>query len=273
VFRKSKRLVAVVGSLVAALAVSGMAHAFVINLGGPSGYRARIEVTQAGPSVLRIVVTNLTTFGASVPSAVTDSCLPIVTSTIDAACRLLTSFGWTPNAIMQSITGGQATIAGGSSGRGDVSPFDYGSGTDWSAEWGYGNNAEMGPGTGSLDFISTNTSHMTPFASGPNRDGPRVLDGPQGGLLSQAFTGAGGLGYVQDTLEFLTNFSAILTDADLLALQNATWWVEFGSDGYFLCAGPDPRCRVKASEPASVALMGTALAGVLTAALRRRRRT
>ncbi|MCS7173103.1 MAG: PEP-CTERM sorting domain-containing protein [Armatimonadetes bacterium] len=92
--------------------------------------------------------------------------------------------------------------------------------------------------------------------------------------MSTAFTGAGGLGFVQDTLEFFVNFSADLSSADLTALQNATWWVEFGSSGYFLCAGPDPRCpRVAASEPASLALMGTALVGVVAAAgLARRRR-
>ncbi|MCS7173109.1 MAG: hypothetical protein N0A24_06895 [Armatimonadetes bacterium] len=116
---------------------------------------------------------------------------------------------------------------------------------------------------------------MTQFASDPNRDGPQGLNGPQGGLLSKAFTGAGGLGFVQDTLEFFVNFSADLSSADLTALQNATWWVEFGSSGYFLCAGPDPRCgpSVRASEPAAVALMGMALAGALTASgLKRRKR-
>jgi hypothetical protein len=128
-------------------------------------------------------------------------------------------------------------------------------------------------GTGNLDFLSTNESHMTQFASGPNRDGPAGLDGPQGGLLSRVFTSADGLGFVQDTLEFLVNYSAELTAADLEALQNATWWVEFGSSGYFLCAGPDPRCTPprKVAEPSAFALTGTALAGVLTVRRLRRR--
>lgn len=274
-----RRLVAVVGSLVAALVFSGMVHAFVINLGDPSGYRARIEVTPtADPRVLRIVVANLTTLGLSVPlpTGVSGSCPQSVTSGIEAACRLLTSFGWTYNAIGQSITGGSVTIATGSSGRGKIGPneFTYGAGTDWSAEWGFGNNKPM-DGTGDLDFISTNEAHMTQFATSPNRDGPAGLGGPQGGILSQAFTDAGGLGFVKDTLVFLVTFNADLTSSDLQALQKATWWVEFGSSGYFLCVGPDPRCRppVTASEPGSLVLMGTALAGVLTVGgLRRRRR-
>ncbi|MDR7415088.1 MAG: hypothetical protein QN200_01315 [Armatimonadota bacterium] len=264
----------VIAGLVGASALA--AHAFVINLGGPAGYRARIEVTQVGLSQLKIVVTNLTTLGMSVPlpTGVSGGCPQNVTSGIDAACRLLTSFGYTPNAISQNITGGSAKIATGSTGKGDKSPFNYSAGDDWSAEWGFGNNAPM-DGTGNLDFLSTNASHMTRFATSPNRDGPAGLDGPQGGLLSRAFTGAGGLGFVQDTLEFLVNYSANLTAADLLALQNATWWVEFGSSGYFLCVGPDPRCPppLRASEPGSLALMGTALAGVLAVGgLRRKHR-
>jgi hypothetical protein len=196
----------------------------------------------------------------------------LVTSSIDAACRLLASFGYTFNAISQSITGGSAKIASGSVGKGDQSPFNYSAGDDWSAEWGFGNNAPM-DGTGNLDFLSTNASHMTRFATSPNRDGPAGLDGPQGGLLSRVFTSADGLGFVQDTLEFLVNYSANLTTADLLALQNATWWVEFGSSGYFLCAGPDPRCTPprKVAEPGAFALTGTALAGVLTVRRLRRR--
>jgi hypothetical protein len=198
----------------------------------------------------------------------------LVTSSIDAACRLLASFGYTFNAISKNITGGSAKIASGSVGSGKIGPtsFTYGAGTDWSAEWGFGNNAPM-DGTGNLDFLSTNESHMTQFASGPNRDGPAGLDGPQGGLLSRVFTSADGLGFVQDTLEFLVNYSAELTAADLEALQNATWWVEFGSSGYFLCAGPDPRCTPprKVAEPSAFALTGTALAGVLTVRRLRRR--
>lgn len=273
--RSHKGTTAATLGLAAVLMTAAAAHAFVIQLGGPAGYRARIEVTQTASNQLRILVTNLTTLGLSVslPTGVSGSCDQSVTG-VDAACRLLASFGWTYNAIGQSITGGSATIAAASTGVGDVSPFNYPAGTDWSAEWGFGNNAPM-DGTGLLDFISTNESHMTRFATSPNRDGPRGLDGPQGGILSQAFTDAGGLGFVRDTLEFLINFNDPLTGSDLLALQNATWWVEFGSSGYFLCVGPDPRCRppVRASEPASLALMGTALAGVLAAGgLRRRRR-
>jgi hypothetical protein len=270
------RVVLTAGVVMGVLALSALAaHAFTIILGGPTGYSARIDVTQVGPKQLRILVQNTTTLGLSAPSAVPGSCPQLVTSSIDAACRLLASFGYTFNAISQSITGGSARIASGSVGSGKIGPtsFTYGAGTDWSAEWGFGNNAPM-DGTGNLDFLSTNASHMTQFA-GSNRDGPPDLDGPQGGLLSRAFTSAGGLGFVQDTLEFLVNYSADLTAADLEALQNATWWVEFGSSGYFLCAGPDPRCTPprKVAEPGAFALTGTALAGVLTVRRLRRRST
>jgi hypothetical protein len=259
--------------VIGALALSALAaHGFTIILGGPQGYSARIVVTQMGPSQLKILVTNTTTLGLSAPSAVPGSCPQLVTLNIAAACRLLASFGYTFNAISQSITGGSAKIASGSVGKGDQSPFNYSAGDDWSAEWGFGNNAPM-DGTGNLDFLSTNESHMTRFATGPNRDGPRGLDGPQGGLLSRVFTSADGLGFVQDTLVFLVNYSASLTPADLEALENATWWVEFGSSGYFLCAGPDPRCTPprKVAEPGAFALTGTALAGVLTVRRLRRR--
>jgi hypothetical protein len=269
------RVVLTAGVVIGALALSALAaHAFTIILGGPTGYSARIDVTQVGPNQLRILVQNTTTLGLSAPSAVPGSCPQLVTSSIDAACRLLASFGYTFNAISKNITGGSAKIASGSVGSGKIGPtsFTYGAGTDWSAEWGFGNNAPM-DGTGNLDFLSTNESHMTQFASGPNRDGPAGLDGPQGGLLSRVFTSADGLGFVQDTLEFLVNYSAELTAADLEALQNATWWVEFGSSGYFLCAGPDPRCTPprKVAEPSAFALTGTALAGVLTVRRLRRR--
>ena len=275
------RAVLTAGVVTAAVAISAFAaHAFTINLGGPSGYSARIEVTQVASNQLQILVTNTTTLGMSVPlpSGVSGSCPQDVTSSIAAACRLLASFGWTSDAISKDITGGSATIASGSVGFGDPAgpppAQTYAAGTDWSAEWGFGNNAPM-DGTGLLDFISTNESHMTQFA-GPNRDGPPGLDGPQGGLLSSTvFTSADGLGYVRDTLVFLINFSSELTAADLSALQNATWWVEFGSSGYFLCVGPDPRCtpRRQAAEPGTFALAGTALVGVLAAGRLRRRRS
>jgi hypothetical protein len=269
------RVVLTAGVVMGVLALSALAaHAFTIILGGPTGYSARIEVTQVGPNQLKILVQNTTTLGLSapLPSGVSRRCSQSVTSSIAAACRLLASFGYTPNAISQSITGGSAKIANGSAGRGDQSPFNYSVGDDWSAEWGFGNNAPM-DGTGNLDFLSTNRAHMTQFATSPNRDGPRDLDGPQGGLLSNAFSDAGGLGFVKDTLEFLVNYSAELTTADLEALQNATWWVEFGSSGYFLCAGPDPRCTPprKVAEPGAFALTGTALAAVLTVRRLRRR--
>jgi hypothetical protein len=267
------RVVLTAGVVIGALALSALAaHAFTIILGGPTGYSAWINVTQVGPNQLRILVQNTTTLGLSVPSAVSGSCPQLVTSSIAAACRLLASFGYTFNAISKNITGGSAKIAGGSVGKGNRPPFNYSAGDDWSAEWGFGNNAPM-DGTGNLDFLSTNESHMTQFATRPNRDGPRGLDGPQGGLLSRVFTSADGLGFVQDTLEFVVNYSADLTAADLLALQNATWWVEFGSSGYFLCAGPDPRCTPprKVAEPGAFALTGTALAGVLTVRRLRRR--
>jgi hypothetical protein len=275
------RVVLTAGVVMGVLALSALAaHAFTIILGGPTGYSARIDVTQVGPNQLRILVQNTTTLGLSapLPSGVSGSCPQLVESEIDAACRLLTSFGYTFNAISQSITGGSAKIASGSEGFGDPvgppPPQTYPAGTDWSAEWGFGNDRPM-DGTGKLDFISTNESHMTQFRSGPNRDGPMRLDGPQGGLLSREFSDAGGLGFVQDTLEFLVNYSAELTAADLQALQNATWWVEFGSSGYFLCAGPDPRCTPprKVAEPGAFALTGTALAGVLTVRRLRRRST
>jgi len=271
------RVVLTAGVVMGVLALSAAGvHAFTIILGGPQGYSARIDVTQVGPNQLRILVQNTTTLGTSVslPSGVSGSCPQTVTSSIAAACRLLASFGYTFNAISKNITGGSAKIATGSVGKGDESPFNYSAGDDWSAEWGFGKDEPM-DGTGNLDFLSTNASHMTQFAPSPNRDGPTGLDGPQGGLLSKAFSDAGGLGFVQDTLEFLVNYSASLTSTDLSALQNATWWVEFGSSGYFLCAGPDPRCTPprKVAEPGAFALTGTALAGVLTVRRLRRRST
>lgn len=258
----------VLGSAVTADAAT---FSFERVFGGATGFSASITVTwnDALPSQIKIKAKNTTQTGASVPSAgAPTDCPSSVTLTIDDACRLLTTFGWAATAISQSIIGGSAVIPTGSFGVGKLgSPpavFNYPAGTDWSGEWGYANNAF--PDTlGQFDFLSTNQSHTTAFG-GANLDRTVELDGPQGGILSSIFLGnAGGLGFVEDTLEFTVMFGSALVYADFLSLQSAKWFVEFASSGYWLTSNGNGGVVEEVTEPGTLLMLGIGLVALVFA--------
>lgn len=248
------------------------AEAFIKTFGGATGFSASVDVSLSGGNLV-LLITNTTTAGASDASAGTSVCPSLVTSGIDSACRLLSSIGWSPGALgSNQITGGSAFVPIGETYFGDIAggPTTVaGSDFDWSAEWGYANddppdNIDQFPTDGTadtFDFASTNAAQATGFG-GTNRDGPAGLDGPQGGILSSFFTGAGGLGYVQDRLRVTLTFGTVLGASDLTALQNADWFVEYGSSGYFLTSDGNGTTE-EVPEAAAILLGAIGLVGVM----------
>jgi hypothetical protein len=122
-------------------------------------------------------------------------------------------------------------------------------GADVSGEWGYGNTG----GTGMLtNIVSTNAAKATKFP-GANLDGAPTLDGPQGGICTNApLVPLGGLGAIADSVVITLTLDTPL--ANLNFLENGVV-AEFGSDAAFV------------PEPASICLLGL---GMLTL-LRKRR--
>lgn len=138
--------------------------------------------------------------------------------------QLLTSLSFTlPGGI--TITGGSVTISAGSASQ-NFSLGDLGAGTDVSGEYGFGN----GGTTGLFDnFVSTNIAGATPFG-GLNRDGPAVLNGPQGGLTN-GLIALGGLGAIDNSITYDLTLSGALVDLSFLTTGVS---IEFGSDAAFV---------------------------------------
>ncbi|MFT5423187.1 MAG: hypothetical protein ACI89L_000961 [Phycisphaerales bacterium] len=216
------------------------AQIFVFN--GPGGLAAEAEFTLINPTTLEVRLKNISTG------------VPLGFSNSD---QLLTGISWdfgiagVNDPTDAHIIGGFVEI-GSSSFSVDFDTGSYGSGTDVSGEFGYGNNDGSGM---KLNFFSANSAGATSFG-GPNLDGPAGLDGPQPGLISSAFSlPLGGLGAIQDEVVATLTLDQSLTDLSFLWANGMR--VEFGSDAAFITI----------PTPASAALLG--LGGLL--ATRRRR--
>ena len=119
-----------------------------------------------------------------------------------------------------------------------------------SGEWGVTVGGEAPIGNGDVyDFASVITAQVTAL-SGPNRDDPLSLDGPQAGLLKDS-AARGGLGIVDNGVLLTLQLSGGITDAEFAAL-GGTSVVEWGSDAAFS----------KVPEPSSILLLGFGLLGL-----------
>jgi hypothetical protein len=186
------------------------------------GLAAEAEFTLLGPTTLEVRLRNTST-GA--PSG------------FDSSDQLLTGISWDfdpPGALrITEIISGMVVI-GPSSQSLNFDSGSYGPNSDVSGEWGFGNM----DGTGALfNFVSANAAQGTSFG-GPNLDGPRNVDGPQGGLVANPIAvPLGGLGAIQDEVVATVNLSAPLANLNFLAANGVR--VEFGSDAGFITV-PEP---------------------------------
>lgn len=135
----------------------------------------------------------------------------------------------------QILSGSVAIGPGGRSVNFDSVDEQLGPGADVSGEWGYGN----GGGSGLLaNMVSSSSSGTTAFG-GENLDGPKSLDGPQGGICTDPpLVAIGGLGAVADTVVITLVLDSPLADLGFLADNGVL--AEFGSDAAFLIPPSDP---------------------------------
>ena len=108
-----------------------------------------------------------------------------------------------------------------------------GPGSDTSGEFGFGNGGNTGFGS-LVNFVSSSQGGNPTRFSGANLHGPPpgVLNGPAGGLISQALLGSlGGKAAINDEVIFTLNLDGVLSD--LSFLSNGAK-IEFGSDAFFL---------------------------------------
>jgi len=154
--------------------------------------------------------------------------------------QLLTSFAFSLPA-GTAISGGSVVIGKESySVNFSEVQVQLGTGDDVSTEWGYGNSGNTGFGS-HLNFISSMTSHTTPFLNippGTNLDKSVNLGGPEGGLTNGVLP-IGGIGAIYNSITSYLTISGIdLSDncdtASLLSYVKENGAIfEFGSDAYF----------------------------------------
>ena len=226
----------------AALACQSASAGTVVLFSDPSGLSAEAEFTMLTPTTLEVRLKNTST-GAPLG--------------FDSSDQILTGVSWDFGDVGFNgdamITGG-AVATGPGSASVNFSVANVGANADVSGEYGYGNM----DGTGALtNFVSANAAVGIPFG-GANLDGPVNVDGPQGGLISSAFSlPLGGLGAIEDEIIATLTLSEPVAQADVLGDLGLAR-VEFGSDAFFIT---NP-------EPASVALLG--LGGLTLMSTRRR---
>jgi len=198
----------------------------LFDLVDPSGLGARVIFTldSASPTKLTIKLINIST---ALPAG------------FDNADQLLTGVSWDFGQAV-GATGGTVIIgSGGYSINFDQISSQLGAGADVTGEWGYGNSG----GTGMLtNSVSTMIAQVTAFG-GTNLDGPVNLDGPQGGIATDApLVGLEGLGAVADSVIITLMLDTSLDNLGFLEENGVI--AEFGSDAAFV------------PEPATVALLG-----------------
>ncbi|MBI5374509.1 MAG: PEP-CTERM sorting domain-containing protein [Candidatus Schekmanbacteria bacterium] len=154
--------------------------------------------------------------------------------------QLLTSFAFSLPA-GTAISGGSVVIGKESySVNFSEVQVQLGSGADVSTEWGYGNLGNTGFES-HLNFISSMTSHTTPFLSippGTNLDKSVNLGGPEGGLTNGVLP-VEGIGAIYNSITSYLTISGIdlTNNCDTTSLlsylkENGAIF-EFGSDAYF----------------------------------------
>jgi len=209
-----------------------------------SGLSATAEFVLADPSTLQITLRNTSTDPG------------------DGSDTLLTSLAFRlPDGV--SIHSGTALIGLGS----HSVNFDHVIAqleelADVSPEWGYGNEHNTGFGE-MINFVSTLAAHTTPFVhvtNDNNLDGPKSLDGPQGGISAPGWE-PGGLGGIEDSVYFELQLCGTLSSLSFLQWGAV---VEFGSDYHFIWT------EYIIPEPATMAFVTLGSIGVLW---RRRRRS
>lgn len=209
------RIAPFAAAALAVAALSSSALGSTVQFAHPSGLSA--EATFAllnGGSTLEIALKNTS---SSVPAG------------YGSSDHLLTSIAFNLNGTSILKSGSAVHIGAASESLGFSSGY-YGPGSNVSGEYGFGNGGTTGFGS-HPNFVSAMQAGTTRF-SGPNLDGPPVLNGPQAGLVSAANAGQiGGQAAIRDEVIITLNLSATLTD--LSFLSNGTI-VEFGSDEMFL---------------------------------------
>jgi hypothetical protein len=257
------RIAAFASTAVFMLAARSAEAGVLMSYSADTGQTATAEFSFDDATTLRIILTETTPVSVTLPTA---------------ADGILTSVGFLlPDSAV--IVGGSATIAAGSSSVGfdNVGGTQLTGGDDVSGEWGATVGGEKPIGNGSnYDFASGNTAQVTAFG-GTNRDGPAVLDGPQGGLLDDSAS-RGGLGVIDNAIVLLLTLDAdpgTLGNQGLSAAQQTAFLsslattsiVEWGSD--FAFGTPDG--QIFSPEPSSFVLAVMGSVGLVVLRWRRTR--
>ena len=214
------------------LAASASAQTRSLAFSDPSGLAAEAHITlQAGGTQLEIKLRNRT---LTVPAG------------FDESDQILTGLSFDlgdpgENANDPKIVSGTCKT-GPSSASVNFDITNVGANADVGGEWGFGNG-----GTTNFypNLISGNMSGTTAFG-GANLDGPTVLDGPQGGLISVVHLTLNGLGAIQDEIVAVVDLDKAIADLDFL--DNGAR-VEYGSDAAFIDECPTEAANAIVNDP------------------------